>query len=47
MAKKKDQHKQKTEKGHEIPVPRRSDFYDNLKKAADVPSRPRRSRKKK
>ena len=26
--------KQKTEQGHEIPVPKRSEFFDNLKKAA-------------
>jgi hypothetical protein len=25
---------QKTKKGHEIPVPRRGDFFRNLKKAA-------------
>ena len=25
---------QKTDKGHEIPIPKRGDFFSNLKKAA-------------
>jgi hypothetical protein len=39
--------KQKTSKGYEIPVPKRGEFIDNLKKAADAPpERPKKSRKK-
>lgn len=37
--------KQKTPKGVEIPVPKRSDFFKNLKKVA-TPSVPRRCPKK-
>ena len=29
-----DKSKQKTPKGHEIPIPDKEDFFDNLKKAA-------------
>jgi len=40
--------KQKTPKGHEIPVPKRSDFLRDLKKVAktDKSQAPRRSEKK-
>ena len=40
--------KQKTPKGHEIPVPKRSDFLRDLRKAAkvDKSQAPRRSEKK-
>lgn len=41
-----DQPKQKTPKGHEIPVPTREDFLRDLKKAAKpTPSTPRRPEK--
>jgi len=37
---------QRTEKGHEIPVPKRDDFMRDLKKVAKVPkSAPRRPKK--
>jgi len=36
--------KQKTPKGVEIPIPKRGDFFKNLKKAA-TPSVPRRPKK--
>jgi hypothetical protein len=38
---------QRTEKGHEIPIPRREDFMRDLKKAAKVPKSktPRRPKK--
>lgn len=39
--------RQTTPKGHEIPMPTRGEFYDNLKKASDAkPSRFRRRREK-
>jgi hypothetical protein len=42
-----DKPTQKTPKNHEIPVPKRSEFLRNLKKAAKPePSRPRSPRKK-
>ena len=41
-----DRLKQKTLKGHEIPVPKREEFLRDLKKAAKVkPSTPRRPKK--
>jgi len=41
-----DEKKQKTPKGHEIPVPEREEFLRNLEKAAKVkPSTPRRPKK--
>jgi hypothetical protein len=38
------QNKQKTVKGSEIPIPKRGDFFKNLKKAA-TPSASRRPKK--
>jgi hypothetical protein len=39
--------KQITSTGHEIPVPKRGDFFDNLKKAATPEKKsPRRATKK-
>jgi hypothetical protein len=34
--------KQKTKKGYEIPVPKRADFFRNLKKAANASPPPKR-----
>ncbi|MDP2674309.1 MAG: hypothetical protein Q8Q00_05300 [Dehalococcoidia bacterium] len=42
----KKQKKQKTPKGHEIPVPNRSDFLRDLKKVAKAQKSPTRSPKK-
>jgi hypothetical protein len=36
---------EKTEKGLEVPIPTRGDFFDNLKKAAKAPLTTRRSPK--
>ena len=39
--------KQQTPKGHEIPLPKRSDFFSDLKKAATPEKKsPRRTAKK-
>jgi len=40
-----DEPKQKTPKGHEIPVPEREDFLRNLKKAAKPSTRKSRPKK--
>lgn len=40
----KGERKQKTQTGHEIPVPKRGDFFDNLKKVAEKKS-PKKSRR--
>jgi hypothetical protein len=40
-----EQPKQKTAKGHEIPVPKREDFLRDLKKAAKPSTRKRRPKK--
>jgi hypothetical protein len=37
---------QKTTKGEEIPVPKRGDFFDNLKKAATPKPLPKGAEKK-
>lgn len=37
---------QKTRKGEEIPIPKRGDFFDNLKKAAAPETLPKRGPKK-
>ena len=37
--------KQKTPKGEQIPIPKRGDFFKNLKKAATPPSRHRPKKK--
>jgi hypothetical protein len=39
MADDKREPKEKTPKGHEVPVPKRGDFFANLKKAARVGKR--------
>jgi hypothetical protein len=39
--------KQKTPKGYEIPVPKREDFFHNLKKAANANPPPKRPAKAK
>jgi len=39
--------KQKTPKGHEIPIPTREDFFQNLEKAAKVDNKSRQRRPKK
>jgi len=41
------QQKQKTPKGYEIPVPKRGDFFRNLKKAANANPPPKRLAKAK
>lgn len=38
---------QKTSKGHDIPVPKRGDFFGNLKKAAAPEKKSERGPKKK
>ena len=38
MSEKRDQPKQKTPKGHEIPVPKRGKFLRNLRKVAKTDS---------
>jgi hypothetical protein len=38
---------QRTPKGHEIPIPKRGDFFDNLKKAATPEKPSKRSPKQK
>jgi hypothetical protein len=40
-----DATKQQTGTGHEIPVPRRGEFYDALEKVAEPPKKPSRGRK--
>lgn len=42
-----DKPKQKTQKGYEIPVPKRGDFFRNLKKAANASPPPKRPAKAK
>lgn len=39
--------KQKTDKEHEIPIPKRGEFYDNLKKVAEPPKKSRRGNRRK
>ena len=39
--------KQKTQTGHEIPVPKRGEFYDALKKVAEPPKKLRRGKRRK
>lgn len=43
----KESSKQNTAKGHEIPIPKRGDFFDNLKKAATPEKLPKRGPKQK
>jgi len=38
---------QKTRKGHEIPIPKRGDFFSNLKKAATPEKKSERGPKQK
>jgi hypothetical protein len=48
MAQEKPMDTEKTPKGHEVPIPKRSEFFANLKKAARVGKRstPRGAKKK-
>ena len=39
--------KQRTQKGHEIPIPTREDFFRDLGKVVKKPSEPRKDRPKK
>jgi hypothetical protein len=40
----KDSDKQKTPKGHEIPIPTRKDFFENLRKASEPEEAPEEER---
>lgn len=40
MAQKQKQPTERTPKGYEVPIPKRGEFFDNLKKVAGKPEKP-------